>query len=97
MTWDQFLEYNQYGMDYDEWEKLDDEDKLFMEEVIDDFKRKLEYNAEEPEEIVHIEQEQAGDPFEAWTKFRVYFSDYDYDDQMIVKVAFRHPPYAVVR
>ena len=97
MNWDQFLELNQYDMSFEEWEALDDEDKLFMEDCIDGFKSLLEANGEEPEEIIHIEQEEAGYPFEAWTKFRVYFSDYDYDDNMIVKVAFRHPPYAVVR
>ena len=97
MTWDDFLEHNQYSMDYDEWEAIDDEDKVFMQDTIDFFKELLKTNAEEPEEIIHIEQELAGDPFEAWTKLRVYFSDYNDWDEMIVKCAFRHPPYAVVR
>ena len=97
MTWDDFLEYNQYNMDYDEWEAIDDEEKVFMSDTIDSFKRLLEVNQEEPKEIIYIEQELAGDPFEAWTKLRVYFSDYNDWDDMIVKSAFRHPPYAVVR
>ena len=97
MTWDDFLEYNQYSMDYDEWEALDDEDKVFMSDTIDGFKSLLETNQEEPEEIRYIEQELPGDPFEAWTKLRVYFSDYNDWDEMIVRSAFRHPPYAVVR
>ena len=97
MIWDDFLEGNQYGMDYEEWKKLDEDHQVDMEDVIDGFKALLKHNAEEPEEIIHIEQEEAGHPFEAWTKWRVYFSDYDYDDNMIVRFAFRHPPHAVVR
>ena len=99
MGWNDFLEDNQYKMDYEEWEALDDEDKLFhMEEVIDDFKELLKVNAEEPEGIIHIEQELPGDPFEAWTKLRIYFSEFDdYHERQVVRVAFRHPPYAVVR
>ena len=99
MVWNDFLEDNQYGIPYEEWEAIDDEDKLFhMEEVIDDFKALLETNHEEPEDIIYIEQEVPGEGFEAWTKLRIYFSEFDeYYERQVVRVAFRHPPYVVVR
>ena len=99
MTWEQFLEDNQYNLDYEELEALDEDDLLInMEEIIDLFKETLEVNNESPKDIVYIEQD--GDYYrfvKIWTKYRVYFSHIDDSHDIHVYSAFRHPPYVVVK
>ena len=99
MTWEQFLEDNQYNLDYEEWEEMDEDDRLYhMEEIIDRFKEVLECNNENPEDIVHIEQDDENESFvEIWTKHRIYFTDIDDGNDIHVYSAFRHPPYVVVK
>ena len=95
MTWEQFLESNQYDLDHEEWDTLDDDDRVYMNDIIDEFIRQLDHNQERAEEIIHIEQEEPGSPFEAWTKRLVYFWDYERDNY-VVSSANRNPPHVVV-
>ena len=102
MTWEQFLERNYYNVEEEDWMALNEEDPqtsliIEMEEVIDVFKQELRLYAEEPEDIIHIEQEEPGDEFEAWTKHRVYFMERDDSDVPQIHCGFRHPPYVVVK
>ena len=99
MNWEEFLYENQYSMDDDEYEELDDEDYVFMEDAIEQLKVLLEVTGETSEDFIHIEQEEPGRTFEIWTKWRVYFSVYDddLDGGQRVQWAFRHPPYVVVK
>ena len=99
MDWEEFLYENQYSLDEDEYNELDEEDIVFMEYAIEDLKKLLEVTGETSEDFIHIEQEEPGGTFEIWTKYRIYFSTYDddLDGGQRVMWAFRHPPYAVVR
>ena len=99
MNWEDFLYENQYSIDDEEYEELDDEDKVFMEDAIAQLGQLFESVNETSEDIIHVEQEEPGGLFEIWTKWRVYFSVYDddLDGGQRVHVAFRHPPWAVVK
>ena len=107
MNWDQFLENNLYNLGTDKTaeelieEGIIDEDHydmtIHMADLIDDLKQSLNANAESPEDIIYIEQEEPGDFFEAWTKYRVYFSYEDDSYDKTVLNAFRHPPYVQVK
>lgn len=93
MNWSQFLEQNQLDVDYEELEEIDEEDRIFhMEDVIDSLELLLKTNGESVEDIIYIEQEMGGDPFELWTKNMVYFSKIDDSNFWQVYSAFRHPP-----
>ena len=96
MNWNQFLEQNQLNLDYEELEEIDedsDEYPIFhMEDVVDSLEILLKTNGESVEDIIYIEQEMGGDPFELWTKNMVYFSKIDDSDYWHVYSTFRHPP-----
>ena len=98
MTWDQFIESNFYNIDPPE---IFEEEILLeidrMEEAINQLKLLLDTNNESPEDIIYIEQEELGGFFEAWTKYRIYFSHEDDDYDIQVLSAFRHPPYVVIK
>ena len=93
MNWNQFLEQNQLDLEYEEWDSLDEEDRIFhMEDVKDALEHLLKVNGESVEDIIYIEQEMGGDPFELWTTDMVYFSKIDDGYDWQVYSTFRHPP-----
>ena len=97
LTWKQFLDQNYYSASEEEWEALDEDDIQTMriatvQESIEDLKYELRKRNEKPEDITCIWQEFPGEPFEVWTRNKVYFSKENDSYNVLVHSANRHPP-----
>ena len=97
LTWKQFLDQNYYGASEEEWEALDEDNIETMkivtvQESIEDLKDELRIQKEKPKDITCIWQEFPGEPFEVWTRNKVYFSKENDSYNVLVHSANRHPP-----